>query len=153
VPFYREVTSILCSHERSTCDYAHNFNDYRRDPLRFKYDVIFYWSRWETVLIGIRIKPLILSSIVVARNVWIAPNVTAGSRPNTILIISWKPIMKVMRKKWIREIYPHKKIQKILVDKYVSCKVGWFRHRSSFLSDRGEKRCRAKSKKKRKEIG
>jgi len=41
VSLYVKVLIRLFSHDRSTCPYAHNFNDYRRDPIRFKYEVSF----------------------------------------------------------------------------------------------------------------
>lgn len=37
MPLHARVRDTLCSHERGRCSYAHNFQDYRRNPKEYKY--------------------------------------------------------------------------------------------------------------------
>lgn len=87
VPLHLKVYLTSFSHDRSNCFYAHNFNDYRRDPLRFTYEVFTLLFRLVTALHGIKIRPLIVLNNQDAKKEWNAINVMAGLRINTILII------------------------------------------------------------------
>lgn len=49
----KSKTVSLFSHERGNCPYAHNFQDYRRNPLEFKYKVKLSLFSHNDVLTGI----------------------------------------------------------------------------------------------------
>ena len=50
---HKSVIVILCRHDRSECPYAHNFQDYRRDPRMFNYAVLSFLLSLNSARIGI----------------------------------------------------------------------------------------------------
>ena len=86
VPLYQPVPLPLLRHVRSDCPYAHNFQDYRRDPKKINYTVTLLLFSLKLVPTGPKDK-LNLLKIQDVLSGWNAQKVTAGLRRSFILIL------------------------------------------------------------------
>lgn len=86
MPLHQPVPLLLPRHVRSDCPYAHNFQDYRRDPKKINYTVTLSLVSLKLVPTGPKDKsnPLKIQGVLSG---WNAPKATDGLRKSIILIL------------------------------------------------------------------
>ena len=86
MPLYQPVTLLLSRHIRSDCPYAHNFQDYRRDPKKINYTVTLFLVSLKFAPTGLRDRSSPLKTQGVLSG-WNALKAMDGLRKSFILIL------------------------------------------------------------------
>jgi hypothetical protein len=137
VPLHRKVSFGLVSHDRAGCPYAHNFQDFRRNPKMFHYTVfpVLFSPRFVPTGSRARSSPLRRRGVLSDST---ARRVMAGSRRSFTLNLGsgswgrtmWKPMLLIVLS-WGKRT--QSKNGSVLL--YLSANLGGFGHWSAFLQE------------------
>ena len=80
--YLQKYKTVWCpdtqTHDRSVCVYAHNIQDFRRNPFKYNYEVIIILLSPKNANFGTLKINLKHYKTQVAKQVWIVINVTVG---------------------------------------------------------------------------